>query len=117
MRSPRVPLLATSRKPAVSSNRPAGCCPGAKVFQVAPVVEVSATTGEEEVTGIAGSTLTVAEGEASATFLCSLGTGLVSGETGSARRTTTGADLASAKGDFTAFPAFAKLPLLPPTRA
>src|SRR5947207_3394598 len=118
MRSPRVPLFATSRSPAVSRRRPVGTWPGAKVFQVAPVVEVNATAGDEDVTGSARKTTGVAvgdsAGEAAARDLLSLGEDPVSGGAGSARRATIGDDEANAGVAFPFFSARASVALLRP---
>ena len=99
MRSPRVPLFATSWSPAVSSTRPAGAAPGAKVFQVAPVVEVSATAGDEDVTGNARMILGAAEGEAAARDVASLGEASAS-VTGWARGALSGVEAARATATF-----------------
>src|SRR5262249_14989160 len=101
------PLFATSWSPTVSRVRPTGAVPGAKVFHVAPVVEVSATAGDAVVTGNARIILGPAEGEAAARDIVSLGE-VSASVTGCARGASSGVEAAWAMAtrslDFTKFP-------------
>ena len=94
-----------------------GAWPGAKVFQVAPVVEVSATAGDDEVTGSARITFGGTGEAAAAREVCSLGRDSALAATGSARRTVGCEVEATSDGNaFSFWPVLANPAFLRPAR-